>query len=165
MLGRLFTFPVEVWPDQGLAILRGRTPAPWRSMLGNLGTARGIGVGTVAAAPRPAVGGGWGRHGPHSATSQTRKTFRLLLSSAPLHLVSLTRAPLKGAKIVCLQKKVRCRTDHSTFPLISYFPVPLLKTRWSNPFQPGGGAVLSGNPLEKRMVFPRSLWLMPSGPG
>lgn len=58
----------------------------------------GTGLGTVAAAPGPAVGGGRGRRRPHRATSQTRETLRHLWSpSATLSSVPPTRAPLRGA--------------------------------------------------------------------
>lgn len=41
----------------------GRTLAPWRSTLANLGTATGTGFGTVRATLRRTTGGGWGRQG------------------------------------------------------------------------------------------------------
>lgn len=88
-LGRLCAFTAGAWPGRGLARLRGRTPAPWRSTLGSLGTAMGTGPGTVAAAPRPAVGGGRGRRRPHRATSQTRETLK--------HVVSFRSPPLRSS--------------------------------------------------------------------
>lgn len=147
---------------RGLGRLRGRTPAPWRSTLGSLGTAMGTGPGTVAAAPRPAVGGGRGRRRPHRATSQTRETVRHLWSpSAPLRFVPLSRVPLRGAAAVCLEK-VRCRTNHSQVSPDSVSPQSLFVNRklHAGRIHSSRGVVAvveRKSPGLPRVAFPRSL--------
>lgn len=148
---RLCAFTVGAWPGRALAGLRGQTPAPWRSTLGSLGTAMGTGLGTVAAAPPPAVGGGRGRRWPHRATSQTRETLRRLWSpSAPLRFVPLTRAPLREAAAVS-PEKVRCRDQPLNVSSDSVSPPPSLfveEKRHAGRIHSslGGGAGSSGNP-------------------
>lgn len=112
----------------------GRTLAPWKSTLGNLGTAMGTGFGTVRATLRQIMGGGRGRQGlqcqvPDAGGLETSLLQRI--RHGPSHSGGFSDESENRHSGV--SQYVRCGTNYSTLLLDPFF-VPKEK-RWVDPFR------------------------------
>lgn len=103
------------------------------------------------------------RHVPDSGDSET-----FVVSFRSPSFVPPTRAPLRGATGMCLEKML-CRTNHSTFPSTPYLPSASLltkrDTRAESIAAEGWRGVERKSPGWPRVAFLPSLELLGAGPG